>query len=114
MIISGTTVFFTIYTLVHFSIYLDGYLSTCKQYRLTLAQILQAHGTVLPVIHGRLSCNAIFDFMDYIQPDTGNAYREGFINTGLDLTIGIIASFFSWILFAFTSFYNIKFAKIKQ
>ncbi|XP_017786305.1 PREDICTED: uncharacterized protein LOC108569309 [Nicrophorus vespilloides] len=104
---------FTAYSLAHFSIYLDGYLETCKQYRQTLIKLLGVHGTVMPVIHGRLACNAVFDFMDYMQPDTGNAYRDGFINTAADLIIGIVSSTFSWVIFLYAAFVNIKFARMK-
>lgn len=107
-------VIFTIYALVHFAIFVDGYLKTCNQYKRTLEKILDLRGTVTAVIHRRLSCISIFDFMDYIQPDTGNAYREGFINTGIDLTIGIIASFASWVLFAFAALLNIQMARNKE
>ncbi|KAB0791985.1 hypothetical protein PPYR_13946 [Photinus pyralis] len=107
------TSFFTIYALTHFSIFADGFLTTCKQYRLALHRQLRFSGTVTPVIHERLACTAIFDFMDYIQPDSGNAYREGYINTGLDLSLGISAAFFSWILFLGTSVINIRYAAIK-
>lgn len=99
-------VFFFLYAIVHFSIFIDGYLYTCKQYRVTLEKLLGVHGTIIPVIHSRLSCISIFDFMDYVQPDTGNAYREGFINTGADLLIGVIASFFTWCLFLIASISN--------
>lgn len=107
------TAFFALYALVHFSIFIDGYLHTCNQYRYTIQKVLGLTGIIIPVIHNRLPCNAIFDFMDYIQPDSGNAYRSGFINTALDLLIGIIASFFAWIVFLLASYINIKQARKK-
>lgn len=110
---STLAVFFTIYALVHFGLFLDGYLATCNQYKRTLEKLLGVHGTVLPVIYGRLSCTAIFDFMDYMQPDTGIGYREGFINTGIDLILGVIASCLSWLCFLYASFLNIKMARYK-
>lgn len=108
------TVFFTLYTLVHFSIFIDGYLSTCSQYKRTLERLIGLHGTAIPVIHRRLSCTAIFDFMDYIQPDSAHGYREGFINTGIDLSIGIVASFFSWVSFLYASYLNVRMARNKE
>lgn len=111
---SIVTIFFTIYALVHFALFLDGYLVTCNQYKRTLERLLGVQGTVLPVIYGRLSCTAIFDFMDYMQPDTGIGYREGFINTGIDLSLGIAASCLSWLYFIYASFLNIKMAKYKE
>lgn len=108
---ASMTSILTLYSLIHFSFYIDGYFYTCRQYRQTLVNQLGIHGTLLPVLHNRLACNAIFDFMDYIQPDTGNAYRDGFINTAADLIIGIITSLFAWVLFLYASVLNIMFAR---
>lgn len=104
---SVITAIFTVYALVHFSIFVDGYLSTCRQYRITLERYLGVHGTLIPVIHNRLSCSSVFDFMDYIQPDTGNAYRDGFINTAASLLIGIISAWVAWMVFLFSAILNI-------
>ncbi|RZB58836.1 uncharacterized protein BDFB_007602 [Asbolus verrucosus] len=109
--LSTLTVIFTIYALIHFAIFLDGFRQTCNQYRKTLEILLGVHGTAIPVIHGRLSCQSIFDFMDYMQPDSGNAFRDGFIFTGADLIIGIVSSLFSWIFFIYASFLNITTAR---
>ncbi|XP_056630204.1 uncharacterized protein LOC130902770 [Diorhabda carinulata] len=111
IIVSTITSFFTIYSLIHFIIYLDGYYHTCNQYRSTLERLLSLHGSALPVIHQRLSCSGIFDFMDYMQTDSGNAYRDGIINTGACLIIGIVSSFFSWTAFLSTSVINIMVAR---
>ncbi|KAF5290295.1 hypothetical protein FQR65_LT11629 [Abscondita terminalis] len=108
------TIIFTLYTLVHFSIFADGFLSTCKQYRLTLRKQLGLGGTAIPVINERLSCTAIFDFMDYILPISGNAYRDGYINTGVDLTLGLSASFFVWLLFLISSYLNVRCSMIRH
>ncbi|XP_044268992.1 uncharacterized protein LOC123014140 [Tribolium madens] len=108
------TSIWTVYALVHFAIFLDGFYHTCNQYRRTLEVLLGVHGTAIPVIHGRLSCQSIFDFMDYMQPSSGYGYRDGFIYTGADLIIGILASCFAWILLAFASFVNIKRAKLQE
>ncbi|KAG5899355.1 hypothetical protein JTB14_036844 [Gonioctena quinquepunctata] len=99
---------FTLYTLVHFSIYLDGFYATCWEYRTTLDKLLRLDGSVLPVVYNRLSCQGVFDFMDYMQLDSGNAYRNGIINTGLSLVLGITASCFTWLLYFFASILNIK------
>lgn len=114
IVMSGFSSFFTLFALIHFSIYCDGFLSTCNQYRLTLQRILSLSGTALPVIHSRLNCQAIFDFMDYVQPDSLYATRDGFINTGLDLTLGIIASFVSFLLFGAAAFINIRLSRMKN
>nr|CAI5855555.1 unnamed protein product [Callosobruchus analis] len=109
--ISVLTGLFTIYALIHFSIYVDGYYTTCNQYRKTLEQFLSIHGSALPVIYSRLSCQGIFDFMDYMQLDTGNAFRNGIINTGLDLAIAIVSSFSSWVLLLIATVLNAYIAK---
>lgn len=61
--------FMSIYMLVHASIYTAGYEISCRQYRQEIVKYMQATGPVVQAIQGRLSCNAIFDFMDYIHPD---------------------------------------------
>lgn len=104
---------FTLYALIHFSIFTDGYLSTCRQYRITLEKHLGLHGTLIPVIQSRLSCSSIFDFMDYIQPDSGNAYRS-FMNTAADLNIGIVVSFFAFVMFFYAAGLNIIQARRKR
>ncbi|KAF7273774.1 uncharacterized protein LOC143198770 [Rhynchophorus ferrugineus] len=109
--ISVFTSFFFVYALIHFSIYLDGYYTTCNQYRIVLQKLLRMHGTALPVVHGRLHCQSIFDFMDYMQLDNDVAFRNGFINTGLALIIGLISSFVGCILFLSASILNIIMAK---
>lgn len=62
-------IFMTIYMIVHASIYTAGYEISCRQYRQELVKYMQATGPMVQAIQGRLSCNAIFDFMDYIHPD---------------------------------------------
>lgn len=105
------TIIFTIYSIVHFGLYIDGYYSTCNQYRKALERILGVHGSALPVIYNRLACNGVFDFMDYMQLDTGNAYRNGIINTGLALIFGIVGSAIASFAFILASILNIKLGK---
>ncbi|XP_022917783.1 uncharacterized protein [Onthophagus taurus] len=107
------SVVLTIYALVLFAMFMDGFLHTCNEYRKRLEKILGIHGTVIPVIHNRLDCNAIFDFMDYIEPDTAIARRDGTINTAASLITGLIASCLSWVLFFFSSIWNINQARNK-
>lgn len=111
---STFTAFFTVYCLVHFSIFTDGYYHTCRQYRITLEKLLGIHGTIIPVIHSRLACSGVFDFMDYVQPDTGIGYREGFINTAAALLSGIVASCLSWIVFFNIMMIYVKMTKKKR
>lgn len=108
-----SSIFFA-YSLIHFAIFLDGYYTTCNQYRLVVEKSLGLHGTALPVIHGRLYCQAIFDFMDYMQLDTGNAYRNGFINTGLSLTLGVTGAFFAWVAFSTVAFFNVVMTRRRE
>lgn len=106
--VSALSLLFFIYSLVHFAIYLDGYYQTCHQYRSTLEKLLRLHGSVLPVLYNRLGCQGVFDFMDYMQPDSGRAYRDGIINTGLCLIFGISGACINWISFLLASFINIR------
>lgn len=46
--------------------------------------------------------------------DSENAYRNGFINTGLSLTLGIVASCFAWILLLIASILNINMARRRE
>ncbi|CAG9768192.1 unnamed protein product [Ceutorhynchus assimilis] len=105
---------FFAYGLIHFAIFLDGYYTTCNQYRRVLEKFLGIHGSALPVIHKRLYCQSIFDFMDYMHMDGENHMRNGFINTGLSLTIGIACSFFAWSSLLVASILNVKMATRKE
>lgn len=86
---------FGIYTLVHAAIVTTGFIKTCTQYRGYLVSELRATGDHASAIHFRLACQAIYDFMDYIQKDAPNSRRGDFINTGLALQIAVIASWVS-------------------
>ncbi|CAG9859829.1 unnamed protein product [Phyllotreta striolata] len=112
--VSVFSVFFSVYSLIHFSIFMDGYNHTCNQYRSTLERLLSVHGSVLPVIYSRLSCQGIYDFMDYMQPDTGRAYRDGIINTGLCLIFALSGACINWVSFIYASFINIKVAVVNE
>lgn len=54
----------------------------------------------MTVIHFRLMCQAIYDFMDYMQKDTLNSRLGTIINTGLSLQLAIIASWAAVLLWA--------------
>lgn len=64
----------------------------------SLLQQLHATGDHATAIHFRLTCQAIFDFMDYIQKDAPNSRRGDFINTGIALQIALLTSWLSVIL----------------
>lgn len=101
-------VIMSIYMLVHASIYTDGYLTSCKQYRTELVKYMQATGPLVATIQGRLSCNAIFDFMDYIHPDVSYEKRRiDRINTPFALGIPFVATWMcvaGWIAIATIAF----------
>lgn len=67
---------------------------------------------ILQAIHNRLPCGAIFDFMDYIQPDANNWRRSSEINTGLALQLAIITSWFNF--FAWCSACSINFIMARR
>ncbi|KAG7304299.1 hypothetical protein JYU34_011239 [Plutella xylostella] len=94
---------FAIYNLVHASIVTDGYLKTCTQYRGALVKEFRASGDHATAIHFRLTCQAIFDFMDYIQKDAPNSRRGDIINTGVALQLALITAWLAvalWIAVA--------------
>ncbi|XP_049888025.1 uncharacterized protein LOC126382258 [Pectinophora gossypiella] len=91
---------FCIYNIVHAGFITHGFLRACTQYRGYLVREFHATGDHASAIHFRLSCQAIFDFMDYIHKDPPNSRRGDFINTGAALQLAIIASWLAvavWI-----------------
>lgn len=59
------------------------------------------------MIHDRLPCGAIFDYMDYLQPDANNWRRASEINTGVALQLAVCASwftYFAWFLACLINF----------
>lgn len=90
-----------VYTLVYASIFTDGFEVTCKQYREALLKEIQGVGNIVPVIKGRLSCAAVFDFMDYlVESVSWERRRYGRINTAVCLYMGLISAWlavFAWI-----------------
>ncbi|XP_015520865.1 uncharacterized protein [Neodiprion pinetum] len=94
----GVFIFFL--SLSHAVLLTDGYYKTCNQYRRNMVQLLGSSGREVQVIHNRLSCGAVFDYMDYLQPDANNWRRGDEINTGLSLQLAITTSWFNlfaWI-----------------
>ncbi|XP_014213356.1 uncharacterized protein LOC106642937 [Copidosoma floridanum] len=80
--------------LIYAAVVTDGYSKTCAQYRRNLVRLVNPIGQELLVIHNRLNCGAIFDFMDYLHPDPINSRRGDIIDTGLLLQTSIA---FAWI-----------------
>lgn len=94
----------SIYMLLHASFYTFGYYWSCKEYKHELVKYIQATGPMVGVIQGRISCNAVFDFMDYIHPDVSYEKRRiDRINTPYALGLPLIATWFcvvGWIAVA--------------
>ncbi|PSN48424.1 hypothetical protein C0J52_08628 [Blattella germanica] len=84
----------------------DGYYATCSEYRRGLSRNTQVTGLMAAAINGRLTCGAIYDFMDYLEPvhrpfirkeyvnynrphEEKDSERGGFINTGHSLQTAI-------------------------
>lgn len=88
-------------SLAHAVIMTDGFHKTCEQYRRSLIQLLGSRGRETHVIRHRLTCGAIFDYMDYLQPDANNFRRGEEINTGFALQLAIVCTwlnFFTWVI----------------
>lgn len=100
------------YMLVHASFYTDGYYRTCKQYRLELTKYTQATGRLVEAIQGRISCDAVFDFMDYIHPDVSFEKRRiDRIHTPAALKLPLISTWIcviGWIAVAVIAFMRAK------
>ncbi|XP_043273236.1 uncharacterized protein [Venturia canescens] len=98
-------------SLTHAVILTDGYYRTCDQYRRNLIQILGSRGREVQVIHNRLSCGAIFDFMDYLHPDTNNWIRGDEINTGVSLQLAIVTSWLNFTTLTIICIINLIMAR---
>lgn len=101
-------VVFSIYMFVHAVSYTIGYWYSCKEYRHEIVRLTQATGAMVQVIQGRISCNAVFDFLDYLHPDVSYEKRRiDRINTPFALGLPLIATWFSfvgWIAVAIIAF----------
>jgi hypothetical protein len=92
-----------------------GYYSTCGEYRQGLSKNTQITGQMAAAINARLSCGAIFDFMDYLEPVTRPFQRKEyvnynrpheekdfergpFINTGLSLQIALSSAWINFVV----------------
>lgn len=85
-----------LYTVVHASMLLDGYLQTCRQYRIELLRFMRASGPMVHALQGRITCPAVLDFMDYLHPDPSfDRRRIDRINTAACLVLALIAAWLS-------------------
>lgn len=66
-----------------------------------------SRGREAHVIRYRLTCSAIFDYMDYLQPDANNFRRGEELNTGFALQLAIVCiwlNFLTWVFIFVLSF----------
>lgn len=101
-----------IYQLIYAAIFTDGFEVTCKQYRESLLKEIQGVGNIVPVIKARLSCAAVFDFMDYlVESISYERRRYGRINTAACLYFTLILSWFTlfgWIIISVINIVNLR------
>ena len=57
----------------------DGYFSTCKEYRHRMAKY-EINGQMASAVANRLNCDAILDFMDYVEPFRRPFFRKDYVN----------------------------------
>ncbi|KOC68933.1 hypothetical protein WH47_09490 [Habropoda laboriosa] len=98
-------------SLAHAVVTTDGYYKTCEQYRKRLIQVLGSAGREAEVLHDRLSCGAIFDFMDYLQSDVSNWKHGKEIDTGFALRLAIISTWFNFLTWTFAFLLNVIMAR---
>lgn len=102
----------SVYTLVYASIYTDGFETTCKAYRETLIKEIQGSGNIVPVVKARLSCAAIFDFMDYLVESTKWEHRRyGRINSAACYYMALVSAWvmvFAWIWISVVNILNAR------
>ncbi|XP_033349296.1 uncharacterized protein LOC117233269 [Bombus vosnesenskii] len=84
-------------SLSHAIIITDGFYKTCDHYRAILIQALSLTGRQAQVIHDRLSCGAIFDFIDYIRPNETTWARSKPPDTGFALLLAIASTWYNFI-----------------
>lgn len=116
---SIVAVVMVLYAIVHAILMTDGMLSTCKQYRSRVVKYVHATGQMVimkfdyirigsnqcclkvGVLQSRLSCAAIFDFMDYLHEDLSFERRRDYrINTAIPFILAVIAAWvvvFCWL-----------------
>lgn len=101
-----------IFTLIYASLYLNGFLQSCRQYRNELIKYMRATGPMVAAVQGRISCPAVFDFMDYLHPDVSfDRRRIDRINTPLCLVLSLIGAWVSVILWLIVTIINVTQAR---
>uniref|UniRef100_A0A1B6KZV4 Uncharacterized protein n=1 Tax=Graphocephala atropunctata TaxID=36148 RepID=A0A1B6KZV4_9HEMI len=73
-----------------------GYYATCRTYRQSVSQMLNANGNLAELVFERMSCGSILDFLDYLQPDPPllpERYRRTYtIHSAYYLQIALVSS----------------------
>ncbi|XP_030564275.1 uncharacterized protein LOC115765042 isoform X3 [Drosophila novamexicana] len=106
------SVIMAVYQLIYAAIFTDGFEVTCKQYRESLLKEIQGVGNIVPVIKARLSCAAVFDFMDYlVESISYERRRYGRINTAACLYFTLVLAWFAlfaWIAICVINIVNLR------
>lgn len=106
------SVIMAIYQLIYAAVFTDGFEVTCKQYRESLLKEIQGVGNIVPVIKARLSCAAVFDFMDFlVESISYERRRYGRINTAACLYFTLILAWltlFGWIVISVINIVNLR------
>lgn len=101
-----------IYSLIHAIIYVDGVWQTCYQYRSELIKYMQVTGQLVQAVQGRISCNAVFDFMDYIHPDVSyDRRRYDRIDTSWCMRLAVLSTVATFALWCGIFFVNLSQAR---
>lgn len=104
-IASGIMVLFS---LIHAVMYIDGAWQSCRQYKNELIKYMHATGPLVAAVQGRLSCAAVFDFMDYLHPDVSfDRRRYDRINTAWCLILALLATCITFALWCGVFFINV-------
>lgn len=106
--------FMVLYTLVHSIVYIDGAWQSCSQYRNELIKYMQSTGPLVTAVQGRISCSAVFDFMDYIFTGANDRIRIDRIDTSWCLNLAMLSSCASFILWCGVFFINVAQARRTQ
>ncbi|XP_031639702.1 uncharacterized protein LOC116351708, partial [Contarinia nasturtii] len=103
-----TSGFFVLYSLIFTIVYIDGAWTSCRQYRNELIKYMHATGNLVAAVQGRISCSAVFDFMDFLFSDVSfDRRRIDRIDTSWCLNLGILSSIGTFILWCSVFFINI-------
>lgn len=101
-----------LYSLIYASIYTAGFNQSCSQYRIELTKAMAATGNLVGAIQGRISCGAVFDYMDYIHADvTVDRRRYDRINSPACYYLALLSSWFALFLWLGVIFINVRAAR---